>query len=413
MTRTALDFLPGGTEAAHRLRDAPTADFVEHVRRAYPTEQEYDRLLTRKLLRRGDGPYRLVGIEELGRCLRAFLSDHVEGRFEVTDERWLAGGASKIQLAFTLDWDEPGVGRTRSSLVVRMEPAESLNVTSRRREFQLLTAMADTIPVPRTYWLDAEGRWFPEPAIVYAYVPGTTKPSAVTDARVSGTGTRFSPALRAELGAQFVEHLGAIHAHRWATDDLTAFDLPEAGTTQSPWWQLNRVRRIWEEDRGEDLPVVELVGNWLEEHMPVVDEVSVLHGDFRTGNFLFDEAGARITAWLDWERGHLGDRHRDLAWVITRPFGNLAEDGSFLISGLVGEDGFLEAYERASGLSVDPARLRYYQIFNGYQLVVSCLGSAYRVARLGKSHQDVVLTWIEGIVHPLAYDMLRILEGER
>lgn len=50
-------------------------------------------------------------------------------------------------------------------------------------------------------------------------------------------------------------------------------------------------------------------------------------------------------------------------------------------------------------------RLRYYRILNGYQLVASTLGTAYRVARLGRSHQDVLLTWIEGVVYQLANEL--------
>jgi len=50
-------------------------------------------------------------------------------------------------------------------------------------------------------------------------------------------------------------------------------------------------------------------------------------------------------------------------------------------------------------------RLHYYRVLNGYQLVASTLGTAQRVARLGRSHQDVLLTWIEGIVYQLAHDL--------
>ena len=50
--------------------------------------------------------------------------------------------------------------------------------------------------------------------------------------------------------------------------------------------------------------------------------------------------------------------------------------------------------------------------FNGYQLIASSLGTAYRVARLGRSHQDVLLTWIEPIVYQLAEEMRSNVLGE-
>jgi aminoglycoside phosphotransferase (APT) family kinase protein len=67
-----------------------------------------------------------------------------------------------------------------------------------------------------------------------------------------------------------------------------------------------------------------------------------------------------------------------LAWTANQAFGHLAEDGStFLASGLMPTDEFFATYERLSGLSVDPVRLRYYTVFNSYQLVVSAIASAY------------------------------------
>ena len=36
------------------------------------------------------------------------------------------------------------------------------------------------------------------------------------------------------------------------------------------------------------------------------------HGDYRTGNYLFDEESGKITALLDWELARIGDFHEDL-----------------------------------------------------------------------------------------------------
>ncbi|MCW5653896.1 phosphotransferase family protein [Hydrogenophaga sp.] len=397
----------------HALRDAPDEAFIARMRERFPTEREMDAMLTRKMRRRLLPRRSPVELAEFGGFLDRFLRAHVQGDFEVSELRWMTGGGSKIQLTFLLDWEDPQQQgqRTRTRLVVRMEPQESLSATSRLRESQLIQAFADTLPVPRVYWVDAEGAWFPEPALIYAFASGVTKPTQV-EGRVGGVGASFGPMLRAQLGSQFVEHLARIHTLDVQGRDFSAFDVPAVGTTQTALWQLNRARRIWEEDRGEELPLMDVAANWLERHMPELDRVSVLHGDYRSGNFLFDEASSRITAWLDWERGYIGDRHRDLAWITLPLFGNYAEDGkTFLVSGLVPLETFYTEYERLSGLSIDPQRLRYYRILNSYQLVASSLGTAYRVARLGRSHQDVLLTWIEGIVYQLAEEMRGQLLG--
>jgi aminoglycoside phosphotransferase (APT) family kinase protein len=279
------------------------------------------------------------------------------------------------------------------------------------REYEIVRAFEGTVPVPHAYWVDADGQWFPEPTLIYAFAEGVTKPTKSTTGKITGTGTNFGPELRGRLGEQFIDHLARIHTFDHESANLSSFDTPTVGTDQSALWQLNRARRVWEEDRGEDLPIVEVAASWLAANLPVLDRVSVVHGDYRSGNFLFDESDGTITAWLDWERGYLGDRHRDLAWSTAFAFGHYAEDGkTYLACGLVPLEEFYARYQAASGLTVDPERLQYYTIFNRYQLILSTLGSAYRVIRLGKSHQDVLLARIEGAAYMMAEELRSALE---
>jgi aminoglycoside phosphotransferase (APT) family kinase protein len=392
-------------EIGHAQRDAPDAAFIEQMRSRFPSEAEYDRMLTRKAEHRADPRQAPSTLEELRVALDSFLDANVEGPHRVDKMRWLSGGASKLQVAFSLEWNDPLEGQTTSQLVLRMEPQESLNATSRTREYELINALGDHLPVPRAYWVDDAAEFFPQSTLIYALAFGVSKPRAV-EARPSGVGSAFDPELRAELGPQFVAHLATLHAIKAEDLDLPSFDPPRVGTTDTAIWQLNRTRRVWEEDRAEEFPLWEVAANWLERNAPELDRVSVLHGDYRTGNFLFDEDTRQITTWLDWERGHLGDRHRDLAWATLPTFGTLAEDGTtLLVAGLVPYDEFISEYERLSGLTVDPMRLRYYRILNTFQLIASTLGTGSRVIRLAKSHQDVLLAWLEGVVYSLGEDL--------
>jgi aminoglycoside phosphotransferase (APT) family kinase protein len=394
--------------------DVPSADFVQDLRRRYPTERETDELLLRKVARRTSGPYRRHTLSELEGCLRSLLEANIDGHFEVLGARWFTGGVSKIQMGFTLRWDAPGRGPSEDRMVVRMEPSESLNATSRVREFELLRLFDGVLPVPATYWIDAEGQWFPEPALVYAFVDGVAKPTGTTSGQVTGLGTVFGSRLREILAPQFMDALARIHTLDVTKATFTSLDVPEVGSTDGALWQLNRARRVWEEDRGEDFPLMEVAANWLERNLPPLDHVGVVHGDFRSGNFLFDEPSGRITAWLDWERGHLGDRHRDLAWTTQLTFGHYDESSrGYYVCGLVPLDEFYDRYSDVSGLSVDPERLRYYQILNSYQIIVALLGTAYRVIRLGKSHQGLLLARLKGEVAPIAHDLRQMLAEAR
>jgi aminoglycoside phosphotransferase (APT) family kinase protein len=392
-------------------RDAPSVEFIQNLRARHPTEPEIDRMLTRKMERR-DGPsYSLVKLDTLKTSVAALLAQKIDGPFEISDERWLSGGASKIQMRFTLKWNDPAEGPTTKDLVVRMEPSESLNASSRLREFELLRELAGVVPVPKVHWVDDQGTFFPEPALIYAFSTGVAKPTHGPAGGVTGIGTYYPPELRKVLAPQFMRHLANIHAFAYDKQRLSSFSHPEEGSTQSALWQVNRTLRIWEEDRGEEFPLMDVAVNWLNRNLPSLDHAGIIHGDYRAGNFLLDESNGKITAVLDWERAYIGDRHRDLAWSTSRVVGRMAEDGkTYLVCGLLPLNEFFERYEEYSGLTVDRKTLHFYEILNRYQQVQTVLGTAHRVVRLAKSHQNIVISRLQSAAYLLAEELRTALE---
>ncbi len=394
------------TENPFDIRDTPTPEFIASLRRRYPIEPEIDRLLTRKMERRSGPPYTLVSLQLLSDSLSAMLKDVLRDPFEISDQCWLAGGASKLQMRFTLRWTDPAAGPTTSDLVVRMEPTESINASSRLREYELLRALAGVVPVPKMYWVDPDGKWFPEPALVYDFAHGVGKPTTIASGSVTGIGTNFGPRLRALLAPQFVNDLAKIHTFDHERAALDSFSRPAIGRTESAQLQINRTLRVWEEDRGEEFALMDVAANWLARNVPTLDRASVVHGDYRAGNFLFDEESGRVTAILDWERAYIGDRHRDLAWSTARVIGHMAEDGkTYLICGLMPIEEFHARYQEASGLAIDPVRLHFYEVLNRYQQVTTVLGTAWRVVHLSKSHQNIVVARLQTAAYLLAEEL--------
>jgi aminoglycoside phosphotransferase (APT) family kinase protein len=389
-------------------KNRPSGQWIEDLRRRFPCEAEIDRVLTRKLARRGEPPYSPARLEDLSNGVQALLHARLDDNFAVTGLRWLTGGASKIQIAFELTWNRPGIGRTTTPMVLRMQPPESIVETSRMREFQLMKAFEGVVPVPSVFWVDEVAEFLPYPAIILEFRPGVTRPSSGAGG-ISGLGTKFGAAARRSLGRQFVQHLAVLHTRDWRDADLSAFDIPAPGT-QAALWQINWWGRVWEEDANEDVPLMRLAAAWMRANVPRADALSVVHGDYRTGNFLYTEDDNRISAILDWELGHLGDRHEDLAWTLKPAWGHLAEDcATFLVGGLVSRSEFLDSYQQASALDVDPAKLRFYGVLNEYKNVVITLASTYRVARGGKGHQDVLLTYLLGVAYPMLENLRAML----
>ena len=382
-------------------KNHPSAEWIAHIRQKFPCETMVDRMLTRKLQRRSGPPYTAVPLETLVKGVQALLKAELKGPFELANPRWLIGGASKVHMAFELTWNLAGVGRTTRSMVLRMEPAESTAETSRLREFQLIKAFDGVVPTPEVYWVDEEGKYLPYPALICGLVTGVTKPTNMPPDLAAGLGVNYGKTLRPILGAQFVDCMAKIHTLDWRKADLSTLDAPALGK-QAVEWQLNWWERVYEEDVHEDIPLMRLTMAWLRANMPVADHISVVHGDYRTGNFLYTEHDNKISAILDWELGHLGDRHEDIAYAALPTFGHFAEDGkTFLIGSFLSEKDYYAAYEKASGMTIIPAVINYYNIMSIYKLVTICLATMYRIATCGKTHQDIMVTWLIGVSYPL------------
>lgn len=389
--------------------DSPAAEVIRSVRDRFPTDPASQRAIDRKLERRRGAGWSPLTLPQLTAAVRRLLEDQIGGTdFDIRNPAWLTGGASKIQMSFELVTD---ADPTPQRLLLRMDPPESLNATIKTSEFEVIRAVADVLPVPQAYWVDDEARHLPEPGLICGFVDGVTKPTVATTGQVSGLGTNFGPDLRKPLGDQLISSLASLHTIDPTTWKSDALPMPAVGTTESAFWQLNLERQLWLLDRFEPSPIMDLAANWLARNLPTLDQVSVVHGDFRSGNFLFDENTATVTAWLDWESAHLGDRHFDLAYCSQDLFGHYDEAGGhFLVSGLVPRDEFFARYEQASGLCVDPERLRWYTIFCGFSSTVKTLATSMRIAQLGRSHQDVLLARLEGTVPILLGQLGRQLE---
>lgn len=171
--------------------------------------------------RRADGLFSPPSLETLISGTESLIGSNHEGPFEISDARWMTGGASKLQVGFTLSWNKPGVGQTKTPMVLRMEPRESIVETSRLREFQLIKAFEGLVPVPPVYWVDDDAHHLPYPALIYGFAPGVTKPSYGVSG-VSGASTNVGPRLRKILAPQYFEHLKIIHTHDFTNSNLTA-----------------------------------------------------------------------------------------------------------------------------------------------------------------------------------------------
>lgn len=391
------------------LRNNPTDAWIECLRARYPTEPSVDEALTRKLLRRRDArSYSSPTLEDVAKRLQNFLGQQAEGLIEIRNLRALTGGASKEQFVFDLDWTHEGEVRRGDTMVLRCEPAASIVETSRRREFELMQFGGTIVPVPAVYFIDDDGSLMGTPSLVSQFVGGVSKPSRLTS-NVSGIGTHFPADYREALAPDYIRCMVALHKAPIPADAMPSFVKPAIGTTEAAELTINWWARIWAEDLYEDAPIALLTEHWLRANAPVLDHLSIVHGDFRTGNFLFDEETKQMTAVLDWELGYLGDRHADLGYLLT-DFYVTRENGKPFHCGLFeSKDALLEAYAAAGGLPIDEKALAWHTIYSTWKQLILSLGCALRASE-GQTHQDVLLTFLSAGGYPISEALRRLLE---
>jgi aminoglycoside phosphotransferase (APT) family kinase protein len=183
------------------------------------------------------------------------------------------------------------------------------------------------------------------------------------------TGLEAGPA---QLAAPpYAQHREKIGAQKWrilgeiSKADPKALGLVGVMRDVAPNEAWRRELDYWEgvidEDELEPQPVMRAVIRWLRANPPPpAQKISVVHGDYRTGNFLYDASG-EIHAILDWEMAHLGDPLEDLAWGLN-PVWQWARDGR--AGGLLPKAEAVAIWEAASGLRADSAALHWWELFS-------------------------------------------------
>ena len=318
-----------------------------------------------------------------------FLESVLDEPFVVEDFRRIPGGGSNATFRFALKRAGEVV-----QLILRVKQPGCVD-TMITREFEMMQALYGELPIPRPYWYTEDPTYLGAPAMVLEFADGVQSPPG-DNKKATGMGTQYGEGLRVTLGPQFVQYEARLHAFDWAGSTLDAFDIPRPGTTDAIDWRLAFWSKVWELDKFEEHPTMTLTEEWLWENRPIVDRVSALHGDFRNGNFLFDEVTGNITSILDWELCSLGDRHCDLGYTMLRAWGYEDDDGLFINSALMDTESFIKLYEATSGLRVDREKLFYYIVFNVWWSAVALLGTGLRNSDLGVTQLDVVYNVIAG-----------------
>jgi aminoglycoside phosphotransferase (APT) family kinase protein len=285
--------------------------------------------------------------ESLARQLERYLSKTWAGPVRVRDLARIPGGASRETYRFDAE-----LGGTSRSLILRRDPIGSLIDTDRQIEFLAYKSFHGIVPVPEPLVLETEGDELERPFFIMSRVDGG-KVASVMMAEPYGEHA-------AAIGKELFSILGRIARCDPRTLPIKrCFSMPDPADC---WREaLDAWQAVIERDERHPQPIVRAAIRRLRRNPPEpAQKIAVVHGDFRSGNFLHDGEG-RILAVLDWEMAHLGDPLEDLAWCFDPLWNHF--DGE-RVAGTVSEREAISIWERESGLGVDPAALAWWRLFS-------------------------------------------------
>jgi aminoglycoside phosphotransferase (APT) family kinase protein len=259
----------------------------------------------------------------------------------------ISGGASRETYRF-----DAVAGGARQGLILRRDPPGSLIETDRRLEFLAIQSFAGKgVAAPEALALEPEGAELERPFFIMSRVDGGQAASPFAPDPYGEHG--------AAIGEQFFTCMGRIAG---APVEGLAFNAAAPRPAAEDCWrrELDYWAGVIESDEDHPQPIVRAAIRRLRrDPPPPAAKIAVVHGDFRTGNFLHDGRG-RLLALLDWEMAHLGDPLEDLAWALdplwTRP-------GDPRVSGMVAREEALAIWRRASGLEIDAQALAWWSLF--------------------------------------------------
>lgn len=328
---------------------------------------------------------------------------------ELGDQRWREAtlspiGAGRSNLTYRVD-------SPAGAVVLRRPPVGSVAETAHDmgRERRVISALAGSgVPVPAVLAHSEDGPPVDAPCFVMELVEGVVP---LDDDLPPGWAETERD--RARAGQALIDALGALHEVDPAAVGLSDFGRPEGYLER----QIRRWGKQWASARDDaDAPsatderseteltrLVERLGA----EIPATQRHTVVHGDFRIDNCLYDAADpGRIRAVLDWEMSTLGDPMADLGLLLV--YWHQADDDPVWrdaqrlpsptrLPGFPTRDELVAAYVARTGL--DPAPLPWYVAFGAFKLAVVLAGILSRV-RAGAVPPDMA-AGLEDAVGPL------------
>ena len=302
------------------------------------------------------------------------------------------------------------VSATSGVYVLRRQPEGKLLKSAHAvdREYKVLSALKDTdVPVAKVYHLCEDTSIIGSMFYVMEYCQGQVYWNANLK-EIDNNETR------AAMYDAMNKTLVALHSV-----DINDCGLADYGSHGDYFHR--QVVRWTDQYRKTELQTINAMDElmvWLQENLPENDgRLSLVHGDYRLDNFMFDSNKPEIIAVLDWELSTLGHPFSDLAYQcmqLRMPQGFGSVDGLKGVDraslGIPTEKEYVAKYCQRMGI-VQIDHWAFYLAFSFFRFAAIVQGVAKRAEQGNASNENAGK--VAAFVEPLAKMALEIITHEQ
>ena len=258
--------------------------------------------------------------------------------------------------------------------VLRRKPPGKLLPSAHavEREYRVLSALeASKVPVPKVLLLCEDSTEIGTPFYIMEYIDGRI----FWDLSLPD----MSPIERCAIFDEMNKIISQVH-----TIDLSALHLNDFG---KPRGYLSRQIHRWihqyRSSETENIAAMEDLISWLPSNLPPEGPSSLVHGDFRIDNLIFDLTETRIVAVLDWEVSTVGNPISDFAyhcmlWRLPPDIFKGLSGLNLRNLGIPSEHEYVETYCTRTNRS-DLGHLDFHIAFNMFRLAAILQGIKGRI----------------------------------
>tara|TARA_R110000782_G_scaffold59908_5_gene124119 strand:+ start:52 stop:1077 length:1026 start_codon:yes stop_codon:yes gene_type:complete len=331
------------------------------------------------------------------KILGPYLERHVEGFSGLQQIAKFADGQSNPTFK---------ISAASGDYVLRRQPPGELLKSAHAvdREFRVLSALsASDVPVPRVYHLCEDRGLIGSMFYVMEFCDGRIFWQAALP--------EVSKSDRTAIYDDMNRVLAALH-----TTDIDKIDLRDFGKPGNYFErQFERWSGQYRASEMQRIDAMESLMRWLRDNLPEDDgRVSLVHGDYRLDNMIFDAREPRIIALLDWELSTLGHPYADVGYQCMQL---RMPDRAGSISGLQGkdlgalgiptEDEYVARYCERTGIDcID--NFGFYVAFSFFRLAAIIQGVAKRAVDGNASNKNAAA--MGAFVQPMAELALQSLD---